>query len=768
MAKRHRIKDPFADREADRYDDPIPSREYILEFLTHYPHPMAHVQLARDLKLKGAQIEALRRRLRAMLRDGQLLDDRRGAYSLVRQNELIRGHVVGHKDGYGFVVTHDGSDDLYLNNRQMRKVFDGDEVLVQVCGIDHRGRREAHIHEVLQRNTHQVVGRYEDQADYGVVVLDSPRISHDIVIKAGGPMIVKSGQWVVVSIQEQPDTHRQASGIIVEVLGDNLAPGMEIDVAIRSHELPHIWPAEVLAQAQQLDAEPSDLDKSHRIDLRKLPLVTIDGEDARDFDDAVYCEAKRSGGWRLWVAIADVSHYVPVNSALDKEAYLRGNSVYFPDHVVPMLPEQLSNGLCSLKPQVDRLCMVCEMTISAKGRLSSYRFYEGVMHSQARLTYTKVAELLKDKYAAKKASNKAYKHVIPHLHELHSLYKILRQARLLRGAIDFDTTETRIVFGPQRKIEQIVPVQRNDAHRLIEECMLCANVATARFLQSEQLESLYRVHDGPGGEKLANLRQFLGEMGLELRGGDKPTPKDYQALIESISDRPNAHLIQTMMLRSMSQAMYQSENRGHFGLAYSAYTHFTSPIRRYPDLLVHRAIRHVIRSHQTTDRVERVRGAKRIAKKNIYPYELPDLLAAGEHCSLTERRADEATWDVIAWLKCEYLSDRVGESFNGVVTTVTAFGLFVELSDLYVEGLVHIRNLSNDYYHFDAAKQRLVGEQSRRVFQLGDAINVVVSRVNLDERKIDLKLVDMEPSLGRRKRKKRSSDRSAKRSSRKH
>jgi ribonuclease R len=741
--------DPHADREADRYENPIPSREFLLDFLSNYHSPVSYRRLGKDLCMEDTQIEALRRRLRAMERDGQLVANRRGAISVTRTSTLIRGRVLGHRDGFGFVIPQDGSDDLYLHHRQMCKVFDGDEVLVQVAGVDHRGRKEATITEILQRNTHQLVGRYDQRDGFGVVLIDNPRICHDILISTENVHQAQHGQLVVVDIITQPDRHKQPCGRIIEVLGDHMAPGMEIDVAIRSHEIPYIWPEQVLNEARALKPEPNEADKSCRVDLRKLPLVTIDGEDARDFDDAVYCERKRSGGWKLWVAIADVSHYVPLHSALDEEAHKRGTSVYFPERVVPMLPEQLSNGLCSLKPQVDRLCLVCEMSISSKGKISRYKFYDAVMHSHARLTYTTVAQILAEKDQPESSIRKQHNTLTSHLDELSNLYKALRMARQERGAIDFETIETKIVFGPERKIEDIIPVQRNDAHRLIEECMLCANVAAARFLEKHQIEGLYRVHDAPSGQKLANLRQFLGELALELSGGDKPTPQDYQHLLEQVAERPDRQLIQTMMLRSMTQASYQPENRGHFGLDYPAYAHFTSPIRRYPDLLMHRAIRMLIRSKQESNHVQRVPGAKPIAKKAIYPYQLKDLLALGEHCSLTERRAEDASRDVIAWLKCEYLQDRVGETFAGVITAVTGFGLFVELQDLYVEGLVHVSSLRNDFYQYDAATQRLVGEHSRKCYRLGDALQVQVSRVDLDERKIDLQLLDSDCEKGK-------------------
>lgn len=754
MPKKPSLQDPFAAREAEKYDRPIPSRELILEVLEKAAGPLNHAQLCRELGLADdeEQVEALRRRLRAMERDGQLMRNRRDAYCLVAKLDLIRGRVQGHRDGFGFVIPEDGSDDLYLSSRQMSVVFDGDEVLVRESGVDRRGRREGAIVEVLAHNTQQIVGRFFLQGDVGAVSPENPRVNHDILIPRGDSLDARDGQYVMVVITQQPDWRNKPRGRVVEVLGDHMAPGMEVDVAIRSYDIPFQWPDAALAEAQALAPEPSEEDKQHRIDIRQLALVTIDGEDARDFDDAVYCEPKKGGGWRLWVAIADVSHYVRPGSALDREAQLRGNSVYFPDRVVPMLPEALSNGLCSLKPKVDRLCMVCEMTISATGKLTGSRFFEGVMHSRARLTYNIVAAMLDPAHADHQKWRTQYQEVVPHVEELHRLYVALRQARDERGAIDFETVETKVVFSRDRKIERIVPVVRNDAHKLIEECMLAANVATAKLLQKLELPALYRVHEGPPAEKLTALRQFLGELRLNLGGGTKPTPGDYQAVLAQVQDRPDLNVIQTVMLRSLSQARYQAENEGHFGLHYPAYTHFTSPIRRYPDLLVHRALRFLVRGggggkgvlgflRGSRSGLLPAKGAKPLPAQAIYPYGQAELAALGEQCSATERRADEATRDVMAWLKCEYLQDRVGEVFEGTVTAVTNFGLFVELVDIYVEGLVHVSALASDYYHFDPVKHRLLGEKSGRSYQLGDRVTVQVTRVDLDDRKIDLELV---------------------------
>lgn len=740
-------QDPHAEREARRYESPIASREHILEILSEQG-PLDFRELCSALMLKGHENrDALRKRLRAMQRDGQAFCNRAEAWGVPSKMDLLRGKVQAHRDGFGFLLVDDG-DDIYLSERQMRQVFHGDEVLVRLAGKNRRGQDEGKIVEVVNRAMSRIVGRLERESGIDFVVPDNPRIAHDILIDRDVSRETLSGEkpavgdYVTVEIIDYPTQRTQAVGQVVEVLGAPMAPGLEIELSLRSHDIPHEWPGAVMSEAARFHEEPSERDKQHRVDLREQPFVTIDGEDARDFDDAVYCE-KRRGGYRLWVAIADVSHYVGIGSALDEEASRRATSVYFPGRVVPMLPESLSNGLCSLKPEVDRLCMVCELDISAAGEVKNYRFFEGIIHSHGRLTYTQVAEALGllDK-SPRTGLLERIEPLLPHLRALHSLYQILRSRRSERGAIDFETTETRIVFNAESKIETIEPVQRNDAHKLIEECMLCANVAAADFLERHKLAALYRVHQGPREQKLENLRGYLGELGLGLRGGEKPRPADYQQLMTEIEQRADAHLIQTMMLRSLSQAVYQPENEGHFGLAYDAYAHFTSPIRRYPDLLVHRAIRSVIRSRRRSSAVQRVKGAESLSVATSYPYDLPAMLVFGEQCSLAERRADDATRDVVAWLKCEYLHDRVGETFTGVVAGVTGFGLFVELQNIYVEGLVHVTSLDRDYFHFDAAKQRLVGERSGKSYKLGDELQVIVAAVDLDQRKIDLMLAD--------------------------
>ncbi|MGD2074934.1 MAG: ribonuclease R [Gammaproteobacteria bacterium] len=729
-------KDPFAEREAARYDTPIPSREFILSVLADASRPMSREELAYAFGLSREEdIEALRRRLRAMERDGQLLRNRRGGYGLVERMDMVRGRIVAHPDGFGFLVPDEGGGDLFLSPRQMRGVFHDDRVVARVTGIDPRGRREGVIVEVLERNTHRVVGRIYFESGISFVVPDHKRLTQDIRIPPEHVAGAREGQFVTAEIIEQPSWRTGPVGKVVEVIGDHMAPGMEIDVAIRAHELPLAWPDTVQDEIQGLAEQVAGSAKRGRVDLREQPLVTIDGADSRDFDDAVFCK-RTPKGWRLTVAIADVSHYVKPGSAVDDEAHQRGNSVYFPERVIPMLPEVLSNGLCSLNPGVDRLCMACEMYIDRQGRVTRSRFVEAVMRSHARLTYDQVAAMLLDGDPELRAR---YQPVLENLEQLHSLYKVLRKLRSQRGAIDFETTETRIVFGAERKIERIVPVERNDAHKIIEECMIAANVCTARFLTRHKLPTLYRVHEGPQADKLSDLREFLGELGLSLGGGEKPEASEYARLLDKIQARPDAHLIQTVMLRSLSQARYSPDNIGHFGLAHAEYLHFTSPIRRYPDLLVHRAIRHYLRFQE---RKKKKGGVAKASAADSFGYSTADMHSLGEHCSMTERRADDATRDAVDWLKCEYMMDKVGQEYDGIVSSVTSFGIFVELKEIYVEGLVHVTALQNDYYRFDPAGHRLRGERTGQVYRLGDQVRVRVVRVDLDDRKLDFELTE--------------------------
>ena len=599
----------------------------------------------------------------------------------------------------------------------MRQVLHGDRVVVSITGTDHRGRREGRIVDVVERANKSVVGRVSIDRGMAVVLPDNKRIHQNVLIAPGELSTAIDGDMVVVEIVEQPTRRHQPVGRVVEVLGQHLRPGMEIDVALHSHGIPVDWPDEVLDQASGFSTTVDESAAAGRKDVREIPLITIDGADARDFDDAVWCE-RLEKGWRLMVAIADVAHYVSPGSALDDEAVSRGTSVYFPGRVVPMLPEVLSNGLCSLNPDVDRLCMLCEMTLDEKGSVKKTRFHNGILRSHARLTYDQVNEMLTD---SKSLLREQHASLIPMIEELHKLYQVLAKKRRKRGAIEFDSNETHIVFDDNKKIKEIIPIQRNDAHKLIEECMILANIEAAAFLEEREVPALYRVHAGPKADRLEDLRAFLALRALSLGGGDEPTALDYAALAEAIVDRPDRSVIQTVMLRSMQQAVYQPKNEGHFGLALDQYAHFTSPIRRYPDLLVHRAIKFALEKRKVSE----------------YLYSKEAMLALGESCSMTERRAEDASRDVVSWLKCEYMQDHVGSKFEGVVSAVTSFGLFVELVGIHVEGLVHITNLAHDYYRFEQAAHTLTGERTGRQYQLGDSIVVVVAAVNLEDRKID-------------------------------
>ncbi len=737
------INDPHADREARKYEKPVPSREFLLQYLKDRQAPATHEELVVELDLQSDdEIEGLRRRLIAMARDGQVLQSRQGAYALVDRMSLIRGRVQGHPDGHGLLIPDDGRDALSLSHKQMRLCFHGDRVLASEMGVDRRGRVEGKIVEVLERNTEQVVGRFHSESGIAFVIPENTRISHDIMIPDGKADGAQVGDIVAAEIIVQPGRRRQPVGQVVEVLGQSMAPGMEIDVALRTHDIPWVWPDDIEPELARIPSKVSAEEAKQRFDLRDRPFVTIDGADARDFDDAVCASKRLRGGWKLWVAIADVSHYVRPGTPLDEEASERATSVYFPERVIPMLPEALSNGICSLNPHQDRLVMVCEMEVDRRGELEGYHFYEAVIHSQARLTYDHVWQWLQgDKDIIEAHCTGDSSRVAKSLTQLNKAYQAFRSARKRRGAMDIETIEPRFEFGDDKKIERIVPYQRNDAHRIIEECMLAANTCVGDFLEYSELPALYRVHDSPPLEKLETLRGYLSELGLSLGGGDDPEPQDYRLLMEQISERKDSDAIQAMILRSLSQAVYQPENLGHFGLAYDAYAHFTSPIRRYPDLLVHRAIKGLLRSGRRLKHLTRPKGQKKEPFTRWYPYDETAIQSLGEHCSHCERRADDATRDVIAWLKCEFMQDRIGDVFAGHITAVTGFGLFVQLDDYWVDGLVHVTALSRDYYVFDAARQRLVGERTRVAHNLGDAVTVRLVRVSLDERKIDFELV---------------------------
>lgn len=709
-----RTQDPHLARERQRYDNPLPSREFVLDTLREQGVPLGEVQLAKLLDITPAEFDVFSRRLSAMERDGQILRNRKGAIGLMDKLDLIAGRVDGHPDGFGFCIPDNGSADIWLSPREMHQVLHGDRVAVRLKGRDNRGRPEGAIVEVLERKNRSLVGRIYCENGVWFVAAENRRIAQDILIAPGQHGGARPGQVVTVEILTQPSTSAEATARVTEVLGNYGDSGMEIEIALRKHDLPHEFSPAAAEQARKLPDEVRKTDLRGREDIRQLPLVTIDGETAKDFDDAVWCEPQGKD-FRLIVAIADVSHYVQPGDALDTEAIQRGNSVYFPRRVIPMLPESLSNGLCSLNPHVDRLCMVCDMQISAKGEIIGYRFYPGVMHSQARLTYTRVWDALNAG-----ATDDDTARLMPELQNLHQVFRVLLKAREQRGAIDFETTETQILFTPEGRIDRVVPVVRNDAHRLIEECMLAANVCAADILEKHEHPGLYRIHDGPSPDRLDNLRAFMAEFGFGLGGGEKPSAKDYGKLLAQIRQRPDAGLLQTVMLRSLSQAVYSPDNIGHFGLAYEAYAHFTSPIRRYPDLLVHRAIKAVIKKKR---------------------YDAGDWNALGNQCSMTERRADEASRDVLNWLKCMFMSDRIGEVFAGTVSAVTGFGIFVTLDDVFIEGLVHISELGTDYFHFEADKHRLLGERTGKQFRLGDRLTVQVVRADVETTRIDFTLV---------------------------
>ena len=710
-----RKSDPHFQRESAMYEQPLPSREYVLQVVEDQGRPVSFEELCVFLDIKALEHETFLRRLSAMEREAQLMRNRKGAYILPERASLIAGRIEGHADGYGFLIPDDGGDDLFLDSKQMSKVLHRDRALVRVVGLDRKGRREGAIVEVLERANSRVVGRVLVEHGITVVVPENRRINQDILVTPEKKLKAQAGQVVMVEIIEQPNRHSQPIGRIVEVLGNYADPGMEIEIALRKHDLPFEFSAKVVEEAKALPLKVKKSEWDGRKDLRALPLVTIDGETARDFDDAVFAE-KKGRGWRLVVAIADVSHYVRPGMALDREAMDRGNSVYFPRRVIPMLPEKLSNGLCSLNPDIERLAMVCDMDINASGEIKGYTFYPAVFQSKARLTYNQVWSWLS---GAVVPESDTHRELQPQLQALYALFQILLKARHKRGAIDFETIETMMLFNDQGKIDNIVPVLRNDAHRLIEECMLAANVCASEFLEQHKQTCLYRIHEGPTPEKLENLRSFLKEFGLGLPGGDSPTAKDYAALLEKIKPRPDAQLLQTAMLRSLRQAMYSPDNVGHFGLSYEHYTHFTSPIRRYPDLLVHRSIKSVLEGTRYT------------------PGKWEEI---GLHCSMTERRADEATRDVNNWLKCFYMRDRIGEEFEGTISAVVPFGVFVALDSVYVEGLVHVSELGEDYFQYDNTKHLMLGERTGKRYRLGDRLHVKLVRADLETGRIDFVL----------------------------
>jgi ribonuclease R len=719
--------------EGPRHSVTIPSREEVLAALEAAGRPLEPKALFNALHIDDEEVRgALGNRLRAMIRDGQIIANRRGHYCLVAHLGLVTGVVSGHRDGYGFVTPDSGGDDVYLPPREMREVLHGDKVAVRIARTDERGRAEGKLVEVLVRNTREIVGRYVRESGVGFVIPDNRRFSQSVAVPPSGAKGVKPGDIVVVELTEPPSRDTQPIGRVIENLGEAGGPGIETEIAMRAHNLPFRWPDEALAEAEAWGDRVRPSAKRDREDLREIPLVTIDGADAKDFDDAVWCEPDGSG-WRLVVAIADVSAYVPPGGALDAEARERGTSVYFPRKVIPMLPENLSNGLCSLNPGVDRLCMVCDMRVASGGKVREARFYEGLMRSAARLTYDEVAAILVE---GDPELRRRHAKLLPQLEHLHAAWRVLAKARARRGAVDFDLPEVAMVFDPKGHVARVEPRHRNDAHRIIEECMIAANVEAARFLEKHKIPALYRVHAPPEEDRLGTLKEFLSAFGLSLPTRERLEPKHLSALVREVAGRPDADLIETVILRSMSAAAYQPGNIGHFGLALERYAHFTSPIRRYPDLLVHRAIRHLLSGGSAG---EFVHGKQ-------------EMEGLGRHCSATERRADEATREAMDWLKCEFMLERVGEEFDVLVTGVVDFGLFVQIQEFQIDGLVHISSLGGDYYKRDPVHQRLIGERTGRVFRLSDRLRVRLLRVSLDDRKIDFELAEEspQPAKGRR------------------
>ncbi|HJR13751.1 MAG TPA: ribonuclease R [Rhodanobacteraceae bacterium] len=715
--------DPHAEREARRYEHPIPSREAILALLAERGSLLRAGAIAEALDIRDdVRRDALDKRLRAMLRDGQLLESRRGGLAPAERIGLIAGTVLANADGYGFLRPDEGGDDLYLSPAQMRQVLHGDRVLASVVGVDRRGRQQGAIREVLERRAPRLVGRVVEE--HGVVVVDPDdrRLHQDVLIPPDARNGARAGQIVVAEITEPPTPQRGPIGRIVSVLGERLQPSLIVEMAIESHGLPHEWPVEVTREAEDVEPRVTRAECEGRVDLRKLPLVTIDGADSRDFDDAVYAEPVRGGGFRLIVAIADVSHYVQSENVLDDEAFKRGTSVYFPGFVVPMLPEALSNGICSLNPDVDRLCMACDMRVDSDGEVARAKFYPAVMRSHARLTYDMVWQAIG---VRDEETRHGMGKLLSHIDHLHALYKAFDGARKRRGTIEFETSEVDYRLDDKGEVVSLGAHERNDAHKLIEECMIAANVEAAKFLSKKKIPAPFRVHAPPPADKYEDLLAFLREYKLRLPPLAEVKPRDFAALLKRVADRVDAELFRTVLLRAQSLASYQPANHGHFGLALDAYTHFTSPIRRYPDLLVHRAIRYALAG----------------GKPAAYLYTESKMATLAAHCSRTERRAEEAERDVDERYKCAWMEQHVGSEFGGIVTGVTSFGLFVELSESKVSGLVHITQLRNDYYQFDARRHELRGERTGTIFRLGDAVRVQVLRASMEDRKIDFRMV---------------------------
>ena len=728
----NRAKSTGKKKDKKPYKHPIPNPAQLLDFLTDVGKPVKADPILKAFDLKGQRMRSqLLDRLQGMVRAGQILENRRGEYCLTAKLNLVTGVVSGHRDGFGFVVRDDGDpDDVFLSAREMRSLFDGDRVAIRIKGLDRRGRAEGELVEVLDRGTREIAGQFVRERGIGLVIPDNSKLSHRVLIPKGEAANARHGDMVVAEILDFPTQVEQATGRITTVIGKPGDKGIATDIAIHSHAIPYQWPASVKKEVAAFGNKVTSASHDGRTELRDVDLITIDGADARDFDDAVYCK-KTSDGWRLLVAIADVAHYVPVGSALDKEAIIRGTSVYFPDRVVPMLPEVLSNGLCSLNPKVDRLCMVCDMRVNHDGKVTRAKFFEGVMKSKARLTYSQVGDFLTGA-----SQTSVPKDLQESVSELQNLYKAFAKARARRGAIEIDLPQTKFKLNKDGEIDRIEIVPRNDAHRLIEECMIAANVEAAKFLKKHRIPGLYRVHPKPDPDRFNDLRMYLVSLGLKVAHPDHVEPRHFTQIIKQVKDRPDSAAITMAMLRSLTHAEYSPANIGHFGLALESYAHFTSPIRRYPDLLVHRAIRHIIRG----------------GKPGKYDYGPKEMERLGAITSAHEKRAEEATRDVEAWLKCQYMEGHLGEEFDGVITGVTNFGVFVQITELMTDGLVHVTSLANDYYKYDAGSQRLVGERSGHSYSLGAEMRVRVHKVDMETRKIDFRPVDDEVKAPKRRR----------------
>jgi ribonuclease R len=721
-----RVEDPNLELEKSRYADPIASRELLLKHLTEASEPVTAARLAKRLGLNSdSQREALSKRLAAMVRDGQALQSAEG-YTTAAEAERVVGRVRGRASGEVLVMPEDGSAPLALARADTRTLMHNDRIEVRAVGTNDRGRRLARLIRRVGDSPARIGGTWHTAPGHGRVTPEDPAHWYSVEVALKDRLGAQDDDAVIVEITKRPLGEASAQGRVVEVLRNQRPADLAARFAIARHDLPQEFSESVLRAADRIGTVVREADRAHREDLRALPLVTIDGEDARDFDDAVFAETARGGGWRLLVAIADVSHYVRFGSDLDTEARARATSVYFPDRVLPMLPEQLSNHLCSLMPRVERLAFVCDMHVSKHGRLGKTRFYEAVIRSHARLTYDQAWGYLKDPAAS--TDGALSPPIRTSLQTLYSVYQALKVARDARGALDFRGGEVKARIGADGKIEGFYAVMRNDAHRLIEECMIAANVEAAVALRLAKAASLYRVHGQPEDKRVTELQKVLNALQVGAAFSDKPTPREFRQLVERLGARPDGILLEGLVIRSLAQAVYQQTNIGHFGLALEEYAHFTSPIRRYPDLLVHRAIKAAVLPHSASG----------------HKYSTSELQALGQESSQRERRADDASRDVMSYLRCLYLQPRVGESFDATISSALEFGLFVQLKEMPIDGLVHISAIPGDYWELESGGMGLVGQRTGRRWQLGDAVRVRLSRVDLAQRQIDFELLDGE------------------------